>query len=281
MNRFFSKGVFSAYAFVLIALFACTNDEDFPSTGKPGLPSSFEYSDGSRFSFAYANGQLSRILAPDGGGTDFHYKNGELSSLSFFPPEGMADGHGWVEFEKIDERTIQVRHTGEPMLSAFQMEEITLDEHGYPVRITDLGAYDSQGTNEDSSSLELLWEGKTFTLLTFDLSSGNVLKQEMYSRSDSMLLLTNRYEYTSTPGMLSGVKLPRWFTGYWSSRQVTQSDPYYRLFFNTHHNLSKELGCDIRTCESLNATYEYRYDENGFPCWVSNEALPEGVQIRY
>lgn len=281
MNRLFSKGIFSAYVFVLIALFACNNDEEFPSTGKPGLPSSFEYSDGSRFSFAYTNGQLSRILAPDGSGTDFHYKNGELSSLSFFPPEGMADGHGSTEFEKINERTIQVRRAGEPMLSAFQVEEITLDEHGYPVRITDLGAYDYRGTHEDGPSLELLREGKTFTLLTFDLSNGNLLNQEMYSLSDSTLLLTNRYEYTSTLGMLSGVKLPRWFTGYWSSRQVSSPDPYYRLFFNTHNNLSKEVGCDLRTCESLNAMYEYRYDEKGFPCWVSNQDLPAGAQIRY
>lgn len=281
MNTLFSKRAFFAYAFALTALAACDSEEDFPPTGKPGLPSSFEYADGRRFAFAYADGQLVRILDPEGSGTDFHYENGTLSFISFFPPEGMEDGHGSTEFKRITERIIQVRRTGEPMLSAFQEEEIALDDHGYPVRIRDLGAYDYRGTNEGTSLLEPLWKGKTFTLLAFDLSNGNLLKRDVYSLPDSTLLSSQAYEYTSTPGMLSGTHLPRWFTGYWSNRQASQQDLYYRLFFNLSGNLLRETAFDPASGETSSTSYEYRYDKNGFPNWVSSEALPAGARIRY
>lgn len=281
MNTLFSLRAVAAYAFLWIALAACDTEEDFPLTGKAGLPSSFEYADGGRFSFAYADGRLARILDPSGSGTDFQYDNGTLSSLSFFPPEGMADGHGAIEFEKKTDRLIQVRRSGEPMLSAFQAEEIALDDHGYPVRITDLGAYEYRGTQEGTASIVPLWEGKTFTSLTFDLSNGNLVKREVHNLTDSTLLSSHTYEYTSTPGILSGVNLPRWFTGYWSNRQAAQSGPYYRLFFNTGNNLRKETAFEPASGETSSATYEYKYGENGFPRWVSTEALPAGARIRY
>lgn len=281
MNKLFSTALIPASFVAIALLFACDNGEDFPLTGKSGRPSSLEYADGRRFSFSYADGRPSQVLSPEGSGTKFHYENGDLSSLSFFPPEGVADGHGSMDFKRESEHLIRVSHCGEPMLSASHREEIELDAQGYPVRITDLGTYEYRGTTPDTMHDELIREGKTYTLLSFDLSTGNLLKREIYHRADSTLLSSCRYEYTSTPGMFSAVDLPRWFTGYWCHYVASQPDPYYRLYYNTHANLLKETVWNSAGEQTSTFTYDYMYDKNGFPDHVSNQALPEGLRIRY
>lgn len=281
MNKLFFTTLLPASLLAIAVLSACDNDKDFPSTGKPGCPSLLEYADGGQFSLSYADRRPFRILSPEGSATQFNYENGVLSSLSFSPPEGVADGHASISFERESEHIIRVKQSGEPSWSTSRIEEIELDDNGYPVRITDLGIYQYRGSTPETMHYELIREGKTYTRLSFDLSTGHLLKREVYNRADSALLSSSRYEYTSTPGLFSAVDLPRWFTGYWCDHVASQSDPYYRLYYHTHTNLLKETVVNAEGEQISTLTYDYTYDRNGFPNQVSNQALPAGLRIRY
>ena len=99
-------------------------------------------------SFIYSGNQFAGIQYPDGQATHFSYEEGELSGIFYTPPKDMADGHAWVHFNKIGDKTYEVSRGGEPSMDIDYREEVTLDTNGLPVRVTFTGIF-QQGANQE------------------------------------------------------------------------------------------------------------------------------------
>lgn len=289
MNKLISMAILSACVSGSVCLFSCDNDDEFPRTGVPGRPSAIQYEDGSRSVFSYSGQRLDRIGSPEGGGTDFEYENGELVSLSFFPPPNMEDGHGSTTFEQTSDGKILVESAGEPALDVFGLKEIELDADGFPVKITDKGYYRAsyidkktpEGKMEYIPHTEQLYPGKTYTLLSFDRSTGVLLQQEEYNATDSTLQYRFTYEYDATPGIFSLTRLPRWFWGYRMYSYRMSTNLYCRQFFNYSKNLTRETIFTASDNQTQTLTYSYTYDSNGYPVVITNVSQPEEIRVVY
>lgn len=289
MNKLVSMATFSACLLASLLFFSCDNDDDFPRTGVPGRPSAIQYEDGSRSVFSYSGQRLDRIGNPEGGGMDFMYENGELVSLSFFPPPNMEDGHGSTTFEQTSDGKILVKNMYEPGLGEFNLEEIELDADGFPTQITHKGRYRLSSTEKKLPDgkieyipyTEPLSPGKTYTLLSFDRSTGVLLQQEEYSATDSTLQYRFTYEYDATPGIFSLTRLPRWFWGYRMYSYRMWTNLYYRQFFNYSKNLTRETIFTASNNQTQTLTYSYTYDSNGYPVVITNVSQPEEIRVVY
>lgn len=289
MNKLVSMATFSVCLLASLLFFSCDNDDDFPTTGVPGRPSAILYEDGSRSVFSYSGQRLDQIGRPEGGGTDFEYENGELVCLSSFPPPNMEDGHSSTTFEQTSDGKILVKSAGEPALDVFDLKEIELDADGFPVKITDKGYYRASYTDKKTPEgkmeyiphTEQLYPGKTYTLLSFDRSTGVLLQQEEYSATDSTLQYRFTYEYDATPGLFSLMRLPRWFWGYRMYSYRMSTNLYYRQFFNYSKNLTRETIFIASNNHTHTLTYSYIYDSNGYPVVITNVSQPEEIRIVY
>lgn len=289
MNKLVSMATFSVCLFASLLFFSCDNDDEFPRTGVPGRPAAILYEDGSRSVFSYSGQRLDQIGRTEGGGTDFEYENGELVCLWSFPPPNVADGHGSTEFEHTSDGKILVKNMYEPGLGEFNLEEIELDADGFPTQITHKGCYQLSSTEKKLPDGKIeyiphtkpLSPGKTYTLLSFDHSTGLLRQQEEYSATDSTLQYRFTYEYDATPGIFSLMRLPRWFWGYRMYSYRMSTNLYCRQFFNYSKNLTRETIFIASNNHTHTLTYSYIYDSNGYPVVITNVSQPEEIRVVY
>ena len=106
---------------------SCSDNDDIKLTGIDGRPSVLLSNGLVTASFIYSGNQFAGIQYPDGQATHFSYEEGELSGIFYTPPKDMADGHAWVHFNKIGDKTYEVSRGGEPSMDIDYREEVTLD----------------------------------------------------------------------------------------------------------------------------------------------------------
>lgn len=274
MNKLFCSIASTAFIALSLCMFSCEESEEFDFTKLNGLPSIIKSNDFILY-LSYSEKQLSKMKVKDGSTAQFNYEQGEIKSVSYLPPEGVADGHAWIQFERTENNKIQVSRGGEPDGSRSKMEEIELDENLFPVKISDLGFFE-----QGADGLKKIEEGETYTLLTYDPSTKNLIKREIFSLKDSLLQQTYTYKYDMAHGLMDQVKLPLWFAGYWNNIHATNR-LHYRLFFNYTNNLTEET-IENKTDNSTHTIrYEYTYNNNDYPAAVSWSDEGEGVVIRY
>lgn len=111
---------------------SCSDNDDIKLTGIDGRPSVLLSNGLVTASFIYSGNQFAGIQYPDGQATHFSYKEGELSGIFYTPPKDMADGHAWVHFNKIGDKTYEVSRGGEPSMDIDYREEVTLVQTACP-----------------------------------------------------------------------------------------------------------------------------------------------------
>jgi hypothetical protein len=235
-------------------------------------------------SFAYQDDRLLRIVENGAGSAGstirFGYEEGELTSLSFSPTDPkVADGNGYTKFKREENGKIRVERTGEPSFD-LHVQEIELDADHFPVKITDAGVY-SIG---EGGVWTKEYDGKYGSLFSWDASTGQLLKQEIYELETSQQVAVYTYKYDSAPGALSRIDCPLWFYAYWNQNYYALRT-YRALFFGHANNLA-----EVTVDDSLNDRHEvlkyvYGYSPDGFPVSVSvqtsgGETL-RTVQIQY
>lgn len=258
-----------------ICLFSCDNDsEGFDFTGKNGLPSAFK-TDNQTIYLSYSGNQLLKMMKKDGSTTSFNYEGNELRSVSFAPPAdpNIADGHGSTDFEREGNK-ILVKSCGEPSLDVSYNQEIELDENGLPIKITDLGAFQmtSEGYNK-------IGDGKNYLILSFDSSTKNLLKLEIFNLEDSRLITTHTFTYNNQPGSMSQVELPLWFFSFWFQKSSYSTGTYPRQFLNHQNTLTEETITDGETGNTQTIHYKYTYNKSSYPVSVDNGE--ESMEIKY
>lgn len=271
MNQFVRNLSSAACIAVSLCLFSCDNDTvGFGLSGKDGCPSVIE-TDNRAFYLSYDGYKISEIKEKDGSGTSFSYEQNKLKSISFTPPKDVMDGHGSVDFRQEGNK-IWVESSGEPFFELY-VTKIELDENQLPVKITEMGQYHNNG----SEGLVKEHEGERYTSLTYDASTRNLLKKEVFSIKESKLLRTYTYKYDNMPGSMSQTDLPAWFFIYWSNRYTY--DFYHLQYSNYKNNVIETTLSDDTDGSDRTTTYEYTYNDNKYP--VSSQSNGEEVKIAY
>lgn len=275
MKQFIRILISTALIAVSFCLSSCDNDtEGFGLTGKDGLPSAFK-TDNQTTYLSYSGNRLLQMMNQDGFTTTLNYEGDELRSVSFAPPAdpNIADGHGSTDFER-DGNKILVTSSGEPSLNISYNQEIELDENGLPVKITDLGAF--QITSEGYIKIE---DGENYLILSFDPSTKDLLKLEIFSLEDSKLITTHTFTYNNQPGSMSQVELPSWFFCFWFKKSSYSTGTYSRQFLNHQNTLTEETITDGETGNTQTIHYKYTYNKNSYPVSVDNGE--ENMEIKY
>lgn len=274
MKQFIRTLSSTAIIAVSCCLFSCGDDiEGFGLTGKEGLPSRFKTADKTTY-LSYSGNRLLQMMDEFGFTTSFEYEENVLKWVSFAPPAdpNIADGHGSTRFEKEGNK-ILAKSSGEPSFNLY-VNEIELDENELPTKITDKGVF--QMTSEGEKKL---WDGKYYSILTFDTSTKNLLKLEKFNLEDSTLITTYTFKYSSQPGSMSNVELPSWFFAYWYQRNPHISELLSRQFLNNKNTLMEETITDKASGESNTIHYKYSYNDKTYP--VSIENGEKIMEIRY
>ena len=254
---------------------SCSDNDDIKLTGIDGRPSVLLSNGLVTASFIYSGNQFAGIQYPDGQATHFSYKEGELSGIFYTPPKDMADGHAWVHFNKIGDKTYEVSRGGEPSMDIDYREEVTLDTNGLPVRVTFTGIF-QQGANQEKQ----IEEGDRYALLTFDPATRQLLNQEVYDK-ESNLLVKYTYEYDNASSSISHLELPMWFLGWWYYRHAYSYDFENVQLLNHRHNITK-ITSENSEGKRSSVTYTYKYNKNNFPVFVFCDRWKgEEVEIRY
>lgn len=275
MKLFIRTLVSMAVIAASVCLFSCYNDvEGFGYTGKNGLPSAFKTNDQTIY-LSYAGNRLQQIMRESGSTSSFKYEGEQLRGVFFAPPAdpNIADGHGFVNFEREGNKII-VKQGGEPSTDVSYNQEIELDENELPIKITDLGAF--QMTSEGEKKI---WDGRNYSILTFDPSTKNLSKLEIFSLEDSKLITTHTFIYNNQTGSMSLVELPLWFFVFWFQKNLYPAGSYPRQFLNYRNTLTEEAITDGETGETHTIRYKYTYNENSYPVTVDNGE--EEMEIRY
>lgn len=276
MNKLFSTIMSAVIVMAGVSLFSCSDDDGIRLTGIEGCPSAL-LSDGQLMaSFIHDGNRFAGVHYSDGHAAHFNYEDGNLSGISYTPPKGVADGHGWVHFTKTSDHLYQVSRGGEPSGDISYIDEMALDANGLPTKISFIGIY-RLGANGN----ELMEEGGGYALPTFDSATQQLLKIEVFDK-DSQLQQVYTYEYDQAPGSSSRLDLPVWFAGWWSYRHAYSSQFEDVQFLNFRNNVTKITSEDKVKDKSSSITYIYEYNESGYPVRVSSDA-GEGteVSIRY
>lgn len=266
MKQFIRSLASAAFIAVSLCLFSCDNDtEGFGFTGKDGLPSSFKTNEKVTY-LSYSGNQLLKMMEKNGSTTSFDYEGNELRSIFFAPPAhpSIADGHGSIRFEREGNK-IQVKSSGEPSMDISYNQEIELDENGLPAKITDMGTF--QITSEGYKKVQ---DGKNYSTLTFDPSTKNLLKLELFSLEESKLITAYSFKYSDQPGSMCQVELPLWFFCYWFQKSLYNTGPYPRQFLNYRNTLTEETITDGSTGNSHTIYYKYTSNGNAYPTSVDN-----------
>jgi hypothetical protein len=272
---------------LVISLFAlgtvsCDREDEGRMSGKPVKIKSSDEID---VSFAYQGDRLLRIVENGTGGfgatIKFGYEEDELTSLSFSPTDPrMADGSGYTSFKREENGKIRVESTGEPALDMLFVQEIELDADLFPVKITDAGAYSIR----EGGVWTKEYDGKYGSLFSWDASTGQLLKQEIYDIETSQQVAVYTYKYDSAPGVLSRVDCPLWFYAYWNRANYYALRTYKALFFGYANNLAEVTVDDSLSDRHEVLKYVYAYSPDGFPVSVSIQTSggeAPAIQIRY
>lgn len=254
---------------------SCSDNDDIKLTGIDGRPSVLLSNGLVTASFIYSGNQFAGIQYPDGQATHFSYEEGELSGIFYTPPKDMADGHAWVHFNKIGDKTYEVSRGGEPSMDIDYREEVTLDTNGLPIRVTFTGIF-QQGANQEKQ----IEEGDRYALLTFDPATRQLLNQEVYDK-ESNLLVKYTYEYDNASGSISHLELPMRFLGWWYYSHAYSYDFENIQLLNHRHNITK-ITSENSEGKRSSVTYTYKYNKNNFPVFVFCDRWKgEEVEIRY
>ena len=187
----------------------------------------------------------------------------------------MADGHAWVHFNKIGDKTYEVSRGGEPSMDIDYREEVTLDTNGLPIRVTFTGIF-QQGANQEKQ----IEEGDRYALLTFDPATRQLLNQEVYDK-ESNLLVKYTYEYDNASGSISHLELPMRFLGWWYYSHAYSYDFENIQLLNHRHNITK-ITSENSEGKRSSVTYTYKYNKNNFPVFVFCDRWKgKEVEIRY
>lgn len=275
MNKLSTFSLSCVLVATSLGLFSCEDSENTPATQEDGRPSALN--DGVQaYYFTYEDQRLSSIQERDGASQTFKYVNNELTTLETLPPKGVADGSGFTLFKKKDEHLIRVESCGEPSLDMQYVEEISLDENGLPLKITDAGIF--RHTGEGSTLLE---KGRSYSTFTIDPSTKNLLKLETYSLEDSTLIESYAYTYDSQSGITSQVDCPAWFPYYWSYRHSYSYDSSNILFLNHINNVIEITHENPQEPKTVTVTYAYTYNSNQFPIKIKENSNGKNTDITY
>lgn len=275
MKRFIRTLVSTTLIAAAFCLFSCDNDsEGFGFTGKDGLPSAFK-TDNRTIYLSYSGNQLLKMMEKDGSTTSFNYEGNEFQGVSFAPPAdpNIADGHGFVDFEKEGNKII-VKQGGEPSMDISYNQEIELDENGLPIKITDLGAFQMTG-----EGYKKIGDGRNYSILTFDPSTKNLAKLEIFSLEDSKLITTHTFTYNNQPGSMSQMELPSWFFVFWFQKSLYSTGVYPRQYLSHQNTLTEEAITDGETGNTQTIHYKYVYNKQSYPVSVDNGK--ESMEIKY
>lgn len=275
MNKVLTTIASAVGGIMSLCLFSCDSNDSFPSTGVDGRPSMIRINKEESTSFAYDGKLLSKQKEEYGSTLHYKYENGELVSRNTTPPEGVMDGHGWTGFTR-KENKIKVERSGEPSFELYT-EEIKLNESGLPVKISDMGVFQN-GPN----GLIQIAEGRYFALFTYDSSTQQLVKQEVYNLKDSTLTATYTYEYDRKPGMMSRVDCPVWYA-IWNSYRNSYSQNFSNLYFLNYRNNVIQIKIEYQENNKFQTVaFSYQYNSNDFPVFVSGtEEKDERIEIRY
>lgn len=275
MNKLFSTILSAVLLMGGLCQSSCSDNDDIKLTGIDGRPSVLLSNGLVTASFIYSGNQFAGIQYPDGQATHFSYEEGELSGIFYTPPKDMADGHAWVHFNKIGDKTYEVSRGGEPSMDIDYREEVTLDTNGLPVRVTFTGIF-QQGANQEKQ----IEEGDRYALLTFDPATRQLLNQEVYDK-ESNLLVKYTYEYDNASGSISHLELPMRFLGWWYYSHAYSYDFENIQLLNHRHNITK-ITSENSEGKRSSVTYTYKYNKNNFPVFVFCDRWKgEEVEIRY
>lgn len=272
MNQLIRSLAAAVIIAISFSLFSCDDNEDgFGLTGKNGLPSMFRIDDNETY-LSYSGNQLLLMMYENGATTAFNYEENAFQSISLAPPPypSIADGHGFVRFERKGNK-IRVISSGEPTNVA-SIKEIELDKNELPAKITDMGYFEPS-----SEGYQKLYNGKDYSVLTFDPVTKNLLKRDIFSLKDSILLKAYTYKYDNSPGSMSRVELPSWFYAYWYQNYAGTA--IFSQFLNHHNNMTEETVTDKETGE-IHTTYnKYAYNGESYPVSCDNGNVV--FEIRY
>ena len=258
-----------------LGLFSCDNDSFIQSTGKDGRPSAFETENGVTIGLFYQGTQLITMKNKDGSSTGFTYGDRSILRVFFEPPHGMADGHGDISFIQDGENKIRIESWGEPS-SVRNIKEMELDDQARPVKITNLGYF--QWTEKGE---EKLGEGKEFALFSYDPTTGLLSRIDEHRLSDGQLQTSYSFSYENSPGIMSQVDLPAWFSIYWGSRYIGGNNSVDLQFLNYKNNL-QEIKTNPQEEDATLLSLHYTYNKSDYPVTVSDQKEPKNkIRIQY
>ena len=275
MNKLQQTIVSAVFVLFCFGLFSCDNDSFIQTTGKDGRPSAFEVESGETTGLFYQGAQLSTMKKKDGSSTGFTYGDRSLLRVSFEPPHGMADGHGDISFLYKDENKIRIESWGEPSFT-IRVNEMELDSRKRPVQITELGYF-----QQTKKGLEQVGEGKEYTLFSYDPTTGLLSGTDKYTLSDGQLLISYRFSYENSPGIMSQVDLPVWFSIYWGTQYLDGHNSIDLQFLNYKSNL-REIKINPQEGDPTVLPLHYTYNKSDYPVTVSDQQEPANkIRIQY
>ncbi|MCD7900857.1 MAG: hypothetical protein LUH22_13600 [Bacteroides sp.] len=271
-----------SYLFLFSALsmgvISCDSDDGFSRTGINGKPSLVKEVGNGNISFYYEGNRISKIIAENGSTSTFTYKDNELVRVSSTPTDrDIVDGNSSSSFEREGNKII-VESTGDPFFDIFRTE-IELNESGFPIKITDAGLY-----HRTEEGMVMRREPEYFSVLSYDPGSNRLMKEEFFDIKTLESIALYSYEYEDTPGVMSKVDIPAWFSIYWNHYSSYSVNRYNILFLCYANNLSAVKVRDDRyPVKEKEVEYAYRYNDNHFPVRLTSTNIDGGgwLEIQY
>lgn len=250
--------------FFSLCIVSCSDDDDnLELTKENGKPSLIETVDGTKIYFYYNGDKLSEIKEIKGSVITYGYENDALVSLSIAPEDKeVADGHGFIRFQQMDNSMIRVESSGEPDFRVFKWDITVFG--GLPVKITELGLYSSNPKEAENP----IYEGEYYADFDYDPTTFDLKKLTVYDKKTNTKVATYTYEYDGKPGVLSKVNLPLWYYAYKAYAGKTYWSGYDKII-RGGSNLLKETIELADGTETVNWTY--RYNEAGYPIALEHD----------
>lgn len=249
------------------AAVSCSDDDDNKSdtSSANGRPSTIISGYGNKLvshSFYYDNKKLVRLQENNDSAKEFTYDRKELVKVSSVTV-GSTDGIGTTVFTKSGSK-ITAKHQAEPFFDII-IDEIELDGSGRAVKITSLGRY----KYDINGQLEKLEDGNGYSVLSYDSSTGSVLKQDRYDNNGTWRD-SYTFRYDRKPGMTSTIDMPMWYRAY-AALPISNDWGYFAntILLNYAGNLSS-VSYEGSAAGESSSDYSYDYNPEGYPVKATN-----------
>ena len=162
---------------------------------------------------------------------------------------------GYYKFEKSNNKINIHTSSGKNDKNAIS-SSLELDSDGLPVRY-----------NENLSK-----DGNPSRIITYQFQNGNLVKTTVEGKSYNNEIVTSStlFQYDEKSSPLYHCKTPKWFL-FWYLREMCSLNNVTESTSSSSHNIS-DVASDG---EDSTSTYEYVYDNNGFP----TKRIEDGTKV--